>query len=47
MFVDIRKVGYFVDKLQINFVSFIYIYISFSFLYVDFIPSNGLLINKI
>ena len=33
MFVDIRKVDYLVDKLQINFVLFIYYIIIYIFIY--------------
>ena len=43
MFVGIKKVGYLVDKLQINFVL---LYICMYFFNANFISPNGLLINK-
>ena len=58
MFVDIRKIGYLVDKLEMNFnLSIDYIilpfFLSISILFVylfifcvNFILSSGLLINK-
>ena len=42
MFVDIRKVGYLVDKLKYNFILFIH----YIFLMLNVILSSGLLINK-